>query len=66
MELVEFLNMVNSFDDTIKDNIKKIIYGNDDRIEGSNVSGNNRPIKIHPIGSKDSNPLCDEIRNSRK
>jgi len=65
MEPNEILAMVNSFDDATKANLKRMLYGVDDRSEGFNVCGNNRSIKFHATRSRESSPLYDEFCNAR-
>lgn len=65
MAPAEFLDMVNRFDEETKDNIQKILYGNEERIKASNIKRNNRFVGATPPINKDSNPLCDEICNNR-
>jgi len=54
MKLVEFLTMVNNFDDATKSNLNKMLYG-DDRSEGSNSDGINRSIEFCATNSRYSN-----------
>lgn len=66
MEIVYFLAMVNSFDDATKTNLKKILYGDDGKCEASNsFDGPNKSMGFLGCGSRDSNPLCDEIKNEK-
>jgi len=57
--------MVNSFDEETKANLKKMLYDNEERSEASNIGGNNRSMGGSPPMFRYSNPLCDEIRNTR-
>jgi len=61
MKPAQFLAMVNSFDATTKVNLKKMLYGN----EASNIRGNAQSFGGAPPMTRDSNPLCDEIHNTR-
>lgn len=65
MELVEFISMVNSFDEATKVNMKKIQYDNEERSEASNICGNSRSNGVTPPMIRDLNPLYDEIYNTR-
>jgi len=52
MKLVEFLTMVNNFDDATKDNLNKMLYEFDDKSKGSNSDGNNRSIEFCATNSR--------------
>lgn len=64
MEFINFLSMINRFDDATKSNLKKILYDNNDVSEAFNIDGNNRYFRFFPTRSMDSSPLYDEIRNA--
>lgn len=58
--------MVNSFDDATKANLKKILYGDDGKSEAYNIFDDpNRSIGSHGVGSRDLNPLYDNIINQK-
>ena len=57
--------MVNSFDDETKDNMKKMLYVNEERIKAYNIGRNNWSIGATPPITRDSNPLYDNIYNTR-
>ena len=64
MEPVQFLSMVNSIDEVTKSNLNKMPYENEGRNAGFNIGGNIQSIGANPPIFRDSNPLCDEIRNT--
>lgn len=67
MEVDDLLSMVNRFDDAKKANLKKILYGDDGKIEVYNTFGGpNSLMGSHGCGSRDQNPLFDEIINERE
>lgn len=57
--------MFNIFDDMTKANLKKMLYRNEEISEASNNGGNNQSIGATPPITKDSNPLYDDIDNTR-
>lgn len=65
MEYAQFLSMVNSFDKVTIANLKKMLYGNEERSEASNIGDNSRSFGSAPPMTRDLNPLCDEIHNTR-
>lgn len=66
MEPTQFLAMVNSFDEVSKVNLKNMLYKNKDRSEDFNIRGNNQFVGANLLISKESNPLYDEICNTRE
>lgn len=55
MEATKFLNIVNSFDNTTKATLKKMLYGDDGSTQNKGVSNISRY----------SNLLCDDIKNEK-
>ena len=65
MELDQFISMVNKFDEITRANLKRMLYGNEERSEACNIMGNNRSFGGAPPMTRNSNPLCDKIHNTK-
>ena len=65
MEPTDFIVMVNNFDEAKKSNLKWLLYSGDTHSNASNNGGNYHLNNNMPLLSQESNPICDEIKNTR-